>query len=398
MAIDYYVTLGVERNASDADIKKAYRRLAQQWHPDVNQDPDAAVKFKEISEAYQVLSDPERRQRYDLFGTVGSEGGPAGFGGGFADIFDAFFGAAAAGAGRRGRPAAGSDLRYDLRITFEEAILGTMKEVDFPVLARCETCGGNGAHPGTQPITCPQCSGRGEVRGVRNTMLGQMLNVTICPRCRGDGKIVETPCETCKGDGRVERRRTLQVSIPPGIDEGHQIRLANEGEAGPRGGPAGSLYVAVHVAPHPKLKREGTELIFEASVGIAQAALGTSILVPTVEGEESVEIKAGTQPGTEIRLRGRGVPYLRRAGQRGDLHVLVDIDVPQRLSRAQREALEAYADASDEIVSQQAGLFDRVIGKKPAPKRKAAARATRDAEQPSVAESEAPEAEGGTAA
>jgi molecular chaperone DnaJ len=365
MAIgDYYETLGVGRGATDAEIKKAYRRLAQRWHPDVSQEPEAAVRFKAISEAYQVLSDPERRQRYDLFGTAGTEGGPgAGFGG-FADIFDAFFGAAAGGAGRRGRPAAGSDLRYDLRISFEEAVLGTQKEIEFPVLARCETCAGSGAKPGTEPITCPQCNGRGEVRGVRQTMLGQMINVTTCPRCKGDGRIVETPCETCKGEGRVERRRTLQVSIPPGIDEGHQIRLSNEGEAGPRGGPAGSLYVAVHVAQHQSLKREGTELIYEASVGLAQAALGTTIVVPTVEGEEVVEVKAGTQPGTEIRLRGKGVPYLRRAGQRGDLHVIVDVAVPPRLSRAQREALEAYAAASGEIVSEAGGLLDRVRGKK----------------------------------
>jgi molecular chaperone DnaJ len=358
---DYYETLGVQRGASDAEIKKAYRRLAQQWHPDVNQEPEAAIRFKEINEAYQVLSDPERRQRYDLFGTVGAEGGPGGFGG-FADIFDAFFGASATGTARRGRPAAGSDLRYDLRITFEEAILGTQKEIEFPVMARCDTCGGNGAKPGTEPITCPQCNGRGEIRGVRNTMLGQMINVTTCPKCKGDGRIVETPCETCKGDGRVERTRTLQVTIPPGIDEGHQIRLSNEGEAGPRGGPPGSLYVAVHVAPHPTLKREGTELIYEASVGLAQAALGTTIIVPTVEGDETVEIKAGTQPGTEIRLRGKGVPYLRRSGQRGDLHVLVDVDVPSRLSRAQREALEAYAKATGEIVS-EGGLLDKVRDK-----------------------------------
>lgn len=364
MAIgDYYEVLGVERHASDADIKKAYRKLAQRWHPDVNQEPEAAVKFKEINEAYQVLSDPERRQRYDLFGTVGAEGGAGQGFGGFADIFDAFFGASA-GTNRRGRPAAGSDLRYDLRITFEEAILGTQKEIEFPVLARCETCGGNGAKPGTQPITCPQCNGRGEIRGVRNTMLGQMINVTTCPRCKGDGRIVETPCETCRGEGRTERKRSLQVTIPPGIDEGHQIRLSNEGEAGPRGGLAGSLYVAVHVTPHASLKRDGTELIFETSVGLAQAALGTTILVPTVDGEESVEVKAGTQPGTEIRLRGKGVPYLRRPGQRGDLHVIVDVEVPHRLSRAQREALEAYADASGEIVSESSSILDRVRGKK----------------------------------
>ncbi len=363
MAIaDYYETLEVHRTASDAEIKKAYRKLAQRWHPDINQDPAAAARFKEINEAYQVLSDPERRQRYDMFGTVGAEGAPGGFPGGFADIFDAFFGAGAAGTARRGRPAAGSDLRYDLRITFEEAILGTTKEIEFPVLARCDTCGGSGAKPGTQPITCPQCNGRGEIRGVRQTMLGQMINVTTCPRCKGDGRIVEMPCETCKGEGRVERTRTLQVTIPPGIDEGHQIRLSNEGEVGPRGGPAGSLYVAVHVAPHASLKREGTELIYEASVGLAQAALGTTITVPIVGGEEVVEVKAGTQPGTEIRLRGKGVPHLRRSGQKGDLHVIVDVAVPHHLSRKAREALETYAAATGEIVS-EGGLLDKVRDK-----------------------------------
>ena len=367
---DYYEVLGVERGADDAAIKRAFRKLAQQWHPDVNTDAAAQERFKEINEAYQVLSDPQRRQQYDMFGRAGvnGAGGAGGFDGagfgGFSDIFDAFFGGSMGGAARRARPQTGSDLRYDLRITFEEAILGTTKEIEFPVLSRCETCGGNGAKPGTEPITCPQCNGRGEIRGVRNTMLGQMINVTTCPRCKGDGRVVETPCETCRGEGRVERKRTLQVTIPPGIDEGHQIRLSNEGEAGPRGGLAGSLYVAVHVTPHPTLRRDGTELVYETSVGLAQAALGTTILVPTVEGEDSVEVKAGTQPGTEIRLRGKGVPYLRRPGQRGDLHVIVDVDVPQRLSRAQREALEAYADASGEIVNDSTSILDRVRGKK----------------------------------
>ena len=360
--IDYYAVLNVERGAPDGEIKKSYRRLAQQWHPDVNDDPAAHDRFKEINEAYQVLSDPERRQRYDLFGTAepGADGA-AGFGG-FADIFDAFFGGNAAG-NRRGRPAGGSDLRYDLRISFEDSILGTEKEIEFPVYGRCETCSGSGAKPGTSPTTCPQCNGRGEVRSVRQTMLGQMVNVATCPQCKGDGTIVETACDTCKGEGRVERTRMLRVSIPPGIDEGHQIRLSNEGEVGRRGGPAGSLYVAVHVASHPTLKREGTELIYEATIGLAQAALGTRIEVPTIGGEEEVEIKPGTQPGTEIRLRGKGVPHLRRSGVRGDLHVIVDVGVPTRLTKAQREALHAYAAATDEPVSDDTGLLGRVRDK-----------------------------------
>ncbi len=354
---DYYEVLGVERGADDAEIKRAYRRLAQQWHPDVNQDAAAQERFKEINEAYQVLSDPQRRQAYDMFGRAGVSGaggagaGAAGFGG-FSDIFDAFFGGSMAGSARRGRPTTGSDLRYDLRITFKEAVLGTEKEIEFPVLGRCETCAGTGAKAGSSPVECPQCKGRGEIRSVRQTMLGQMVNVAPCPRCRGEGRIVEAACETCRGEGRTERRRTLRVAIPAGIDEGHQIRLTNEGEVGPRGGAPGSLYVAVHVAAHPSLTREGTELYHEADLSIAQAALGTKIEVPTVEGEPAeVEIKPGTQPGTEIRLRGRGVPHLRRQASRGDLHVIVNVAVPTKLSKRQRELLEAYAKESGENVS-----------------------------------------------
>jgi molecular chaperone DnaJ len=361
---DLYEVLGVERGASDAEIKRAFRKLAQQWHPDVNQDPEASARFKEVSEAYQILSDPERRQRYDTFGRAGVDGGLGGAGfegfGGFSDIFDAFFGGAAGGgSARRGRPQPGSDLRYDLRITFEEAVRGTEKELDFRALGRCETCDGSGAKPGSSAVTCPQCQGRGEVRSVRQTMLGQMVNVSACPRCRGEGKIVETPCETCNGEGRTERKRTLRVTIPAGIDEGHQIRLTNEGEVGPRGGSPGSLYVAVHVAPHPVLKRDGTELYYEARVSIAQAALGTTLSVPTVDGDEEVDIKAGTQPDTEIRLRGKGVPHLRRPGSRGDLHVLVDVEVPRKLSKKQRELLEAYARESGESVG-GAGFLDKL--------------------------------------
>lgn len=364
---DLYHVLGVERGASDAEIKRAFRKLAQQWHPDVNTEPGAQERFKEINDAYQILSDPERRQRYDMFGRAGVDGaaggpGAAGFEGfgGFGDIFDAFFGGAAGGgSARRGRPQPGADLRYDLRITFEEAVKGTEKEIEFRVLGRCATCSGSGAKEGTEPITCPQCEGRGEVRSIRQTMLGQMVNVSACPRCHGEGKIIEAACPTCHGDGRTEGKRALRVTIPAGIDEGHQIRLTNEGEVGPRGGPAGSLYVAVHVTPHPKLKRDGTELYYEAQVSIAQAALGTRIMVPTVDGDEEVEIKPGTQPDTEVRLRGKGVPHLRRTGSRGDLHVLIDVVVPTKLSKKQRELLEAYATESGEQVG-HGGLREKL--------------------------------------
>jgi molecular chaperone DnaJ len=364
---DYYEVLGVERGAGDGEIKRAFRKLAQQWHPDVNTDPAAQERFKEINEAYQVLSDPQRRQAYDLFGKAGVGGTDGGFPGGaqgfggFSDIFDAFFGGSMAGGSRRARPQQGSDLRYDLRISFEEAVLGAEKEIEFPVLGRCETCNGSGAKAGSAAVTCPQCNGKGEIRSVRQTMLGQMMNVAPCPRCRGEGKVIEDPCETCRGEGRTERRRSLRVTIPPGIDEGHQIRLSNEGEVGPRGGPPGSLYVAVHVAPHSSLQREGTELFYEVDLSIAQAALGTKLMVPTVEGDDvEVEIKPGTQPGTEIKLRGRGVPHLRRAASRGDLHVIANVVVPSKLSKKQRELLEEFAKESGDSVSPHGGLREKL--------------------------------------
>ncbi len=367
----FYETLGVERTATDADIKRAFRKLAQQWHPDVNSDPEAHGRFTEINEAYQVLSDPQKRQQYDMFGRAGVSGaggagggsqdpfGQAGFGG-FSDIFDAFFGGAMGGQQRRARAQAGSDLRYDLRITFAEAVLGTEKEIEFPVLGRCDPCQGTGAKQGSTPVQCAQCQGRGEIRQVRQTMLGQMVNVTACPRCRGEGRTVDSPCEACRGEGRTERKRSLRVNIPAGIDEGHQVRLTNEGEVGPRNGPPGSLYVAVHIAEHPQLTREGTELYYEAEISIAQAALGTKIAVPMVEGEPvDVEIKPGTQPGTEIKLRGKGVPHLRRQNARGDMHVIATVVVPSKLSKKQRELLEQYAHESGETVA-PAGLREKL--------------------------------------
>ena len=354
---DFYDILGVQRDASDDDIKRSFRRLAQQWHPDVNTSAEADTRFKEINEAYQVLSDPQRRQAYDMFGRAGvggagfdpfaSGGANAGFGG-FGDIFDAFFGGAAGGA-RRPRVPTGADLRYDLELTFAESISGTEKEIEFTSFSRCDTCQGSGAEPGTSPTNCPKCGGTGELRQVRSTMLGQMINVSPCDRCKGTGKIVETPCHTCHGDGRVERKRTLRVTIPAGIAEGHQVRLSGEGEAAPRGGVPGNLYVVVHVTPHPQLRRQESDLFYDLQLSITQAALGARIKVPTATGNEEIEIKAGTQPGAEIRLRGRGVPHLRRPDSRGDLHVLVDVKVPQRLSAKQRELLEQLSAELGEV-------------------------------------------------
>jgi molecular chaperone DnaJ len=366
---DYYDILGVPRGASDEELKRAFRKLAQQWHPDVSRDPGADERFKEINEAYQVLSDPQRRQAYDTFGHAGVGGGAEGFGpfggfSGFGDIFDAFFGGGAATGGqRRQRAATGADLRYDLQLTFEEAIKGTAKDITFSALGTCETCSGSGAEPGSTPVTCPQCSGTGEIRQVRSTMLGQMVNVTVCGRCRGVGQIVERACPVCRGEGRTELRRTLRVTIPPGIDDGHQIRLSGEGEAGPRGGTPGNLYVVTHVEPHPALRRQDTELYVELPISISQAALGARIAVPTPDGDEVVEVKAGTQPGAEIRLRGRGVPHLRRPGVRGDLHVLVDVQVPTRLSPRQRSLLEELALESGERSGEPSRPTPRSKGK-----------------------------------
>jgi molecular chaperone DnaJ len=364
---DYYDVLGLARGATDEEIKRSFRKLAQQWHPDVNTSTEADLRFKEINEAYQVLSDPQRRQAYDMFGRAGVGAGAEGFdpfggfqGGfqGFGDLFDAFFGGTSAGVGRRPRTPTGADLRYDLQLTFAESIAGAEKEIEFTSLALCETCHGSGAEPGTQPQTCPKCGGTGELRQVRSTMLGQMINVSVCDRCRGTGKIVETPCHTCRGEGRVERKRKLHVTIPAGIDDGHQIRLAGEGEAAPRGGMPGNLYVVAHVARHPKLRRQDTELYIELPLSITQAALGAHLMVPTADGEEEIEVRPGTQSGAEIRLRGRGVPHLRRPGVRGDVHVLVEVRVPSRLTGRQRELLEQLSVELGETADEPAGEAD----------------------------------------
>jgi molecular chaperone DnaJ len=366
---DYYEILGVPRDASDEEIKRAFRKAAQRHHPDVDISDGAEQRFKELNEAYRILSDRQRRTAYDMFGHAGVDGASAaggfeGFGGGFGpfgDIFDAFFGGSPAGTRQRRRVVAGADLRYDLTIDFAEAVAGVTKEITFPTLVTCEVCEGSGGEPGTEPERCPDCNGTGERRRVSQTILGQMVNITACPRCGGEGRILAVPCQHCSGDGRVRQERRLVVTVPAGIDSGQRIALEGEGEAGPRGGPSGDLYVAVAVREHAELIRRGTELFYELPVTFPQAALGASLAVPTVEGSEAVEVPAGTQSGTEIRLRGRGVPRLRGAG-RGDLHVIVTVVVPPKPSKAERDLLKQLGEVSGPAVLPKGGpgLIDRL--------------------------------------
>ncbi len=365
---DYYEILGVAREASDEEIKRAFRRLAQRHHPDIDGSDGAEERFKEVNEAYRVLSDRQRRTAYDMFGHAGVDGAAAGgfegFGGGFGpfgDIFDAFFGGQP-GATRRGRRVvAGSDLRYDLRIEFAEAMAGVTREISFPTLVTCTVCGGGGAEPGTEPERCPDCDGTGERRRVAQTILGQMVNIVACPRCGGEGRIVTHPCQQCGGDGRIREQRTVEVSVPAGIDSGQRIALEGQGEAGPRGGPPGDLYVAISVADHPELVRRGTELYHELPVTFAQAALGATLSVPTVEGTEELEVPPGTQSGTELRLRGKGVPRLRGGGA-GDLHVIVTVVVPGKVNKRERELLEELGRVSGPATLPKGGgtMFDRL--------------------------------------
>jgi molecular chaperone DnaJ len=349
---DYYEVLGVAREASDDEIKRAFRRLAQQHHPDIDASDGAEDRFKEVNEAYRVLSDRQRRTAYDMFGHAGVDastagGGFEGFGGGFGpfgDIFDAFFGGQP-GARQRNRVVAGADLRYDLHIEFAEAMSGVTREISFPTLVTCTVCEGSGGEPGSEPERCPECNGSGEKRRVAQTILGQMVNIVACPRCHGEGRIVSAPCHACHGEGRVREQRQLQVEIPAGIDSGQRIALEGQGEAGPRGGPPGDLYVAVSVAEHPDLLRRGTELYHELPVTFAQAALGATLAVPTIDGSADLAIPPGTQSGTELKLRGKGVPRLRGGGA-GDLHVIVTVVVPSKVSRRERELLEELGQVS----------------------------------------------------
>ena len=361
---DYYEVLGVARNASPEELKKAYRKLAMQYHPDRNQgDKAAEERFKEVGEAYSILSDPEKRQRYDTFGHAGTgqampDFGTFSFDSAF-DLFDMFFGGSGRGRARRGGPQRGADLRMTIDVSFEEAVFGVGRTVEVPRAGTCADCSGSGAAPGTSPVTCPDCGGSGQVRRMVQSIFGQMATVTACPRCRGEGRTVETPCPTCHGQGRVEERKTLEVTIPAGVDEDVQVRVAGEGEAGPRGGPPGDLFIGFRIAPHPHLIRRGQDLVYELNISVPQAVLGDTITIPTVDGEATVDVPAGTQHGKVVKLSGKGVPHVR-TGRRGDQLCVVRVVVPTHLSAKERELYEKLGGREGRPVEVKKGFFDHL--------------------------------------
>ena len=347
---DLYEVLGVAVDASADELKRSYRKLAMEYHPDRNASADAAERFKEINRAYEVLSDPEKRRAYDRHGHAGVDGagGPSGFDGfstfeGFGDIFDAFFSGAGGRGGRRRGPARGSDLRARLTLTFEEAAFGAEKELEYARLEHCDACGGSGAAPGSSPETCAECNGAGEIRRAQQSVFGQFVNVSTCGRCRGEGRVIMSPCVECRGRGGVRRARQISVRIPAGVDDGQQLRLTGEGEVGERGGQPGNLYVLLDVAPHELFERVDDHLLYDLPLNVAQAALGVSLNIPTLEGEMEFEAPAGTQSGDEFVVRGQGVPRLN-GGRRGDLIVRATVVVPESLTEDQRILLQQLAE------------------------------------------------------
>ncbi len=364
---DYYQVLGVPRNASSDELRKAYRQLARQYHPDVNKQADAEDRFKEINEAYEVLSNQDMRARYDRFGHAGVQGGAGGEGfggfgfGGFEDIFESFFGGMRGSEQGRNRPQRGRDLRYDLNISFQEAVFGCEKEIQVQRYETCPTCHGSGAKPGTTPVRCAECNGSGEIRHVQRSVFGSFVNVTTCPRCRGTGEEIPMPCPECSGRKQVQRTHSMAVKIPAGVDNGTQIRLTGEGEPGTLGGPPGNLYVFIAVEPHEFFLRRDNDIILELAVNVAQAALGDKVRVPTIDGEEEVAIPAGTQSGTVHRLKARGVPYLRKAG-RGDQLVVINVEIPKKLNKKQEQLFMELSETlgKETIQPQGRGFFDRV--------------------------------------
>ena len=350
---DYYEVLGVDRNADEAALKKAYRQLAKKYHPDVNPgDKEAEAKFKEATEAYGVLSDPEKRRQYDQFGHAAFEqgGGPGGFdfnGADFSDIFGDIFGDLFGGGRTRqggNGPMRGANLRARINITFEEAVFGTEKELEITLKDECKTCGGTGCKPGSSPITCSRCKGQGQIVYTQQSLFGMVRNVQTCPDCGGSGQIIKDKCPDCRGTGYTSSRKKIQVSVPAGIDNGQSIRIREKGEPGRAGGPRGDLLVEVNVARHPIFQRQDMDIFSTAPLSYAQAALGGEVRLSTVDGEIAYQVKPGTQTDSRIRLRGKGVPSLRNSSIRGDHYVTFVVQVPTNLSKEAKEALQRYDD------------------------------------------------------
>src|SRR5690348_5920560 len=371
MATDYYGVLGVARGATDTEIKRAYRKLARDLHPDVNPDPGAKERFQEVTRAYEALTDPDKRRIVDLGGDpfdTGSAGMGAGnpFGAGFGglgDIMDAFFGGATA-RGPRSRTRAGRDALIPVELDLDETVFGTTKEITVDTAILCTTCSGAGTAPGTHPVTCATCSGRGEVQSVQRGLLGQVVSSRTCPSCAGTGQVIPDPCPQCGGDGRVRSRRTIPVKVPAGVEDGMRIRLTGHGEVGPGGGPAGDLYVEIHERPHPVFTRDGEDLHCRVTLPMTSAALGTTLSLKTLDGEEDLDIRPGTQSGSVLTLRAHGAPRLRGTG-RGNLLVHVEVSTPTRLDAEQEKLLRELAalrgeDQPESHRQAQGGLFSRV--------------------------------------
>lgn len=366
-----YDVLGVDKNASERDIKRAYRRLSKKYHPDLNKAPDAEAKFKEVNDAYDILGNPQKKAQYDQYGTTGNQGGfgggaQGGFGGfsganagGFEDIFSQFFGGGARQQANPNAPQPGNDLQYRMQLSFEDAIFGKKTEISYNRQAECKTCHGSGAKPGTTPKTCSHCGGRGVTRVQHQTPLGNMVSEQTCQYCHGTGKIITDKCTTCQGSGHVDERHTVKITIPAGVEEGNQMRLAGQGEAGKNGGPYGDLYVVFTVKPSDKFKRDGINIYYELPINFVQAALGDKIKVPTVHGDVDLTVPAGIQSGTNLRLRGKGVPRLQQSGV-GDQIVTVKVQTPKHLNKKQKEAMQQFAEASGMHVDAEDSFFKRL--------------------------------------
>lgn len=361
MTHDHYATLGVSRDASAEDIKRAYRKLARQYHPDANQqDPASADRFKEITHAYEVLSDPAKRQRYDMFGDDRAGVGATGFAdfGGISDLFATFFGGAPSSGSRRAGPMRGADILAQVELTLEEAETGVERDVEIETLAECPDCGGSGAAPGTFPTPCQDCGGTGEIRQTRRTMLGNVITAATCSRCGGTGQRIHDPCPECSGRGVTPVVDTLTVRVPPGVDDGAQLRVTGRGQAGARGGRSGDLYVSIRVEPHPVFRRVGDDLGCEVAVPMTIAALGGEVEVPTLDGAEMIEVSPGTQSGEVVRLRGLGMPRMDRAG-RGELVALLKVEIPTDLDSEQAELLRELARLRGESAGTK-GFFEKL--------------------------------------